>query len=110
MAILYAVRYVGDEGIGVAAVCAGKGSLVGFDGSDGHYRGTYAEQNGRFFGKIVLTSDEHWPLVTGGTIGAGESIEMAFDLPKDFANGEPQEIYLNGQPVKLTIKKIGEIA
>lgn len=109
MSILYSVSYAGADGFGMAALLIGNGHVVGFDGSDGRYRGTYVEEDGRLRGNVVLTSHDEWPLVTGGTIAAGEQIEMAFDWPSNFDNGEPQQLLLKGLPITVTLRKIGEI-
>jgi hypothetical protein len=110
MSILFSVRYVGQTGLGVAAMCLGGGTIVGFDGADGRYRGRYTEDANGIRGTITLTLPGPWPLVTGGQAVANVPLEMAFDWPPGFADGQPQQIYLGGEPVTVTLQKIGEIA
>lgn len=109
MSILFSVQYVGEQGMGVVAVCVGNGKLIGFDGGDGRYRGTYIEDGGRIRGTVQLTYREEWPLVTGNNLLPGDVLEVAFDWPREAFEGQPQTAYLHGQPVKVTATKIGEI-
>jgi hypothetical protein len=109
MAILFSVQYIGLKGNGLAAICMGNGTIVGFDGADGRYSGSYIESGGRIRGLVRLTHREEWPLVTGATFKPGDVIELAFDWPVEFAEGQPQQVFLGGQPVKVIAKKIGEI-
>lgn len=109
MSILFSVQYVGDHGAGVAAICVSNGKLIGFDGSGGRYRGTYIEEGGRVRGKVQLTNADEWPLVTGNRFAPGDVLEMAFDWPREAFDGEPQSAYLQGQSVKVTATRIGEI-
>lgn len=109
MSILFSVQYVGDEGTGLAAICLGNGKLIGFDGADGRYSGSYIEDGGRIRGKVHLTNSEEWPLVTGNRLKPGDVLEVAFDWPREVLDGEPQPAFLNGQQVTVKFKKIGEI-
>ncbi len=109
MSILFSVRYVGEQGMGAAAICVSKGKLIGFDGGDGRYTGSYVEEGGRIRGKIQLTYQQEWPLVTANRLTPGDVLEVAFDWPREALEGEPQSAYIHGQPVKVTVTKIGEI-
>jgi len=109
MSVLYALRYSGSTGMGVAAICVGGGRIVGFDGADGRYLGNYTTANGRLRGSLTLTMAGTWPLVTGDTAHEGQALSLEIDVPVDFGNGQPQVVSLNGKPVSITAEKIGEI-
>jgi hypothetical protein len=109
MAILFAMQYVGSKGNGLAAICIGNGSIVGFDGTDGRYRGSYIEDAGRIRGRVKMSYPGEWPLVTGAVLQPGDVVELAFDWSLEFADGAPQQLFVNGQPVTIIARKIGEI-
>lgn len=111
VSVLFRVRYMGAEGMGVAAICIGGGKIVGFDGADGRYQGRYIEQDGRIRGTAKLMLPPGWPLVTGGTSDSGMPAELTFDWPAAaIESGEPLELFVNGLPVQATVTKIGQIA
>ncbi len=111
MSALYAMRYLGQSGIGMGAVYIGRGSIVGVDVSNGRYHGTYTEENGRVKGNVTLSSPPGGSvLVTGDPLPAGQSIPLTIDWPSDFANGDARELSLMGHPVQVTIEKIGDVS
>lgn len=109
MSILFAVRYVGSKGNGLAAICVGNGTIIGFDGSDGRYHGSYIEAGGRFRGRLKMTFPGEWPLVTGTPFRPGDVVEVAFDWPREFTEGQPQQLFVAGNPVTITAARIGEV-
>ena len=109
MSVLYALRYAGKTGIGVAAICIGGGTIVGFDGADGRYRGTYRVVNGRLQGEMTLTMAGVWPMVTGERSAAGQKLDITLDLPAEFGDGSPQQVSVGGHPVTITAQKVGEV-
>jgi hypothetical protein len=109
MSTLYSLRYAGKTGLGVAAMSIGGGLIVGFDGAEGRYHGSYDEKDGRIRGTVTLTMAGAWPMVTGESAVQGQKLEITLDLPADFGNGEPHEIMLSGHPVTITAKKIGDV-
>lgn len=110
MSVLFRVRYVGSEGAGVAAISIGSGKIIGFDGAEGLYQGKYIEENGRVRGSASYTLPPQWPLVTGGTSDEGGPFELTFDWPAScISDGEPHQLFINGQPLKATLTRIGEI-
>jgi hypothetical protein len=109
MGSFYVMRYVGQTGLGMAGLYIGRGIILGFDGADGRYQGTYKEIDGRFLATVTLTFSLPWPLITGETAQAGEPLSVAIDWPLDFANGEPRQVFLGGHPVIVMLQKIGDI-
>jgi hypothetical protein len=111
MSAFYLMRYVGTAGQGAGAIYIGKGIVVGVDVVGGKYDGSYTEMGGRLKGRVTLTaptSGAH--LVTGQTVGGGQSFALEFDLPHDFANGRPQTIIgVGGRPVQVTFEKLRDL-
>ena len=48
-------------------------------------------------------------LVTGVTLGAGQSLQVTADWPEDFANGTAQQISVGGRQVSVMFEKVGDI-
>ena len=109
MSALYAMRYLGAVGVGIGAIYIGRGKMVGIDAAYGRYDGSYTEQNGRLRGTVSLSIPGGGNLVTGQPLPAGQSIQIAFDLPSTFANGQAQTVSVAGRPVQVTFEKIGDI-
>jgi hypothetical protein len=109
MSALYAMRYVGQMGLGMAAVYIGRGIILGFDGADGRYEGTFKIVNGRFLATLSLTFTQPWPLITGIVAKPGVPMSIAVDWPEDFANGEPRQVFFLGFPVTVMLEKMGDI-
>jgi hypothetical protein len=108
MSALYAVRYAGRVGAGLATIWFGHGCIVGLDDGGGRYRGMYAEENGRIKGTIGLTMPIGGRLVSGASLAPGQKIAITVDWPADFADGKPRELSLGGQIVSVTVEKIGD--
>jgi hypothetical protein len=109
MSALYAMRYLGQTGVGAGAVYVGKGMIVGADVGNGRYHGTYTEAGGRLKATLTLTMASAGVLVTGQQVPAGTKIPMTADWPADFANGQAQSITVAGRQVQVTFEKIGDI-
>lgn len=110
MSALYAMRYVGQGGLGLGAVYVGRGKIVGVDASNGRYEGAYSEQGGRLNGTVVLTAPPGGAtLVTGVQLPAGQKVSFTFDWPPTFGNGQPQQLSVAGRTVTVTFEKVGDI-
>jgi hypothetical protein len=111
MSAFYVMRYVGAAGQGGGAMFIGKGILAGVDVMGGKYEGRYIERGGRLKGTVKLTSPQPGlHLVTGQTVPGGQSFNLQFELPSNFANGQPQTIIgVGGQPVQVTFEKIADL-
>jgi hypothetical protein len=111
MSAFYVMRYVGAAGQGGGAMFIGKGILAGVDVMGGKYEGKYTEKSGRLKGTVKLTAPKPGiDLVTGQTVSGGESFNLQFELPSNFANGQPQTIVgVGGRPVQVTFEKIVDL-
>jgi hypothetical protein len=106
---LYAMNFVGLTGTGVGAVYIGNGKIVGIDVGNLRYSGTYAEAGGRMRATVTLTAPTGGQLVTGTELPAGSQLKATADWPANFADGQPQQILIEGSPVHVTFEKIGDI-
>ena len=68
---LYTMKYSGHTGRGGGVVYVGNGKIVGIDGGNFRYHGSYAEQGGRLKGILGLTAPTPGELVTGVQLSAG---------------------------------------
>jgi hypothetical protein len=109
MSAFYAMRYVGQTGLGMAAIYIGHGIVLGFDGADGRYEGTYREVDDHFLAKVGLTFNQPWPLITGEVAKPGVAMVVEIDWPLDFADGAPRQVFLAGLPVTVIMQKVGDI-
>jgi hypothetical protein len=111
MSAFYLMRYVGTAGQGGGALYVGKGIVVGVDVMGGKYDGSYTEKGGQMKGTVRLTAPTAGAhLVTGQNVAGGQSFDLHFDLPADFANGRPQIITgVGGQPVQVTFEKLKDL-
>ncbi|MFN4311709.1 MAG: hypothetical protein ACK4FK_14085 [Ferrovibrio sp.] len=110
MSALYAMRYLGQTGVGMGSVYIGKGVIVGVDVANGRYHGTYKEENGRVKATLTLSAPPGGAvLVTGQQLPAGQAIPLTADWPANFANGAAQTVSVMGNPVQVTFEKIGDV-
>ena len=110
MSALYAMNFVGAQGFGIGAVYVGKGQVVGIDSGNARYHGSYTEGGGRLKGSISLTAGGPGVrLVTGQILPVGQSVQLTIDWPTNFATGQPQNVSVAGQPVQVTLEKIGDV-
>ncbi len=110
MSTLYAMRYLGQSGIGLGAIYIGRNVILGVDVTNGRYKGTYTEEGGRLKGTATLSAPAGGAvLVTGAQLPAGQAIPLKVDWPVNFADGSAQTIMVQGQPVQVTFEKIGDI-
>lgn len=109
MSALYAMRYLGGTGVGMGAIFIGKGIILGVDVSNGRYNGTYTEEGDRLQASLTLSMPTGGVLVTGDQVPPGTEIPLTADWPKDFANGQAQQIIVSGNPVEVTFEKIGDV-
>lgn len=110
MSALYAMRYLGQSGVGMGAIFVGKGVIVGVDVTNGRYNGTYTEEGGRVTVTATLSAPEGGAtLVTGAPLPAGQTIPLTADWPANFADGSTQEIMIMDRPVQVTFEKIGDV-
>ena len=110
MSALYAMRYLGQSGIGMGAIYIGKGVIIGVDVVNGRYNGTYTEGGGRIKANATLTIPPGGSLlVTGAQMPAGATIPLVADWPANFADGNAQQIMVMGKPVQVTFEKIGNV-
>ena len=110
MGALYAMRYLGQSGVGMGVVYIGKGVIVGIDVTNGRYSGTYTQEGGRM--KVIATLSAPPGgaiLVTGDPLPPGQSIPLTADWPATFADRSAQEITVMGHPVQVTFEKIGGV-
>ncbi len=109
MSALYAIRFLGQVGIGMGAVYIGKNIIAGIDVAGGKYDGSYAERNGRLIANLTLSFPMGGHLVTGQQLPPGSVVPLSADWPTDFANGQPQTISVLGRTVQVTFEKIKDI-
>ena len=112
MSALYTMRYVGPIGLkaGAGALYVGRNVLVGVDIGGNRYHGSYVEESGRLRGAVTLTATENGAeLVTGLTLGRGQTLAISVDLPLDLADGNAHQIRVAGNPVSVVFEKIGDI-
>ena len=110
MSALYAMRYLGQSGIGMGVIYIGKGVIVGVDVTNGRYSGTYTEEGGRIKTTATLSAPPGGAiLVTGDRLPPGQSIPLTADWPANFADGSAQEITIMGRSVQVTFEKIGDV-
>ena len=107
MATLYEVQYWG-RGAGLGTLYVGNGVVAGFDIFGGHYKGNYSEQGGRIRGTATLSMPEGGTLVTGQSIPAGQSVPVNFDWPDNLGGGQPLELQIMGQQVRVSFHKMIE--
>jgi hypothetical protein len=98
MSALYAMRY--SEG-GASAIYIGRGTIVGIGTRNGRYNGTYSEEGGRM--KVNMT------LSMPSGAGGQPIQQITADWPANFADGQPHQIIVQGQPIQVTFEKIGDI-
>lgn len=109
MSALYAMRYLGQTGVGAGAIYIGKGKIAGMDVGGGRYDGSYTEAGGRLKGNATLSAPSGATLVTGQQMAAGSKIPLSVDWPAAFADGAAQSITVAGRPVQVTFEKISDI-
>jgi hypothetical protein len=111
MSAFYIIRYAGTSGQGNGVLYIGKGLVVGVDVAGAKYRGSYSERSGHLHGTVKLTAPTAGShLVTGQSVPGGQSFDLKFDLPTNFASGRPQTITgVGGQPVQVTFEKVSEL-
>ncbi|MHB1100527.1 MAG: hypothetical protein ACYC1L_00710 [Alphaproteobacteria bacterium] len=109
MSALYVMNYLGSTGVGIGAIYVGKGTIVGADAGGGRYSGTYVEANGRLKGTFYLSMPNGGQLVTGQQVPPGTKLPISADWPSNFANGQPQQVVVSGNPVQVTLEKVGDI-
>jgi hypothetical protein len=103
------MRYIGQTGAGAGAIYIGKNKIVGVDVANGRYDGTYTETNGRIKGTATMWLPNGGALVTGQQLPAGAKLQLSVDWPTNFANGQPQQISVNGRAVSVMFEKIGDV-
>jgi hypothetical protein len=108
-AALYAMRYVGNAGLGAGALYVGRGKVAGFDAGGGRYDGTYTEQGGRIKGQATLSAPTGATLVTGQMLPSGAKIPLTVDWPTNFADGNPHPINVGGKQVHVTFEKVSDL-
>jgi hypothetical protein len=111
MSALYIMRYAGTAGQGNGVLYIGRGFVVGVDVTGAKYQGSYSERSGHLHGTVKLTAPTAGThLVTGQSVPGGQSFDLRFDLPANFANGRPQTITgVGGHPVQVTFEKVSEL-
>ena len=106
---LYVMRFLGQANFGAGVLYVGHGIIAGADANDVLYDGTYEEADGLFKGRAVMSMPSGADLVTGMAVPPGQSIAISADWPLDFANGEPQQITVEGGLVTVTLHKIRDL-
>lgn len=93
---------------GQAIVFMGHGAVLGVDITNIYYKGIYKQVAGdRIRLEINMTATETAvQLVTGQPVFAGQKLQLTADWPLDFSQGNPQEILIDGHPVKVACKKV----
>jgi hypothetical protein len=111
MSAFYIIRYAGTAGQGNGILYIGRGIVVGVDVVGAKYQGSYSDRNGCLQGSVKLTAPTAGShLVTGQIVPGGQSFDLRFNLPANFANGRPQTITgVGGVPVQVTFEKISEL-
>lgn len=106
---LFAMRYVGAAGLGAGAVVVGNGKIIGIDGANGRYHGSYTEQNGRMRGTVNLSIPGGGFLVTGHQLRDGQQIQLQADWASNLGDGQPRQVSIGGLNVAVTFEKIGDV-
>jgi hypothetical protein len=111
MSAFYIMRYAGTAGQGSGVLYIGRGIVVGVDVVGGKYEGSYSERAGYLRGTVKLTAPTAGVhLVTGQSVPGGQAFDLGFDLPANFANGQPQTVTgVGGRPVQVTFEKIKDL-
>ena len=88
----------------------GRNKILGVDVTGARYDGSYVENLmiGRLQGTATLTS-AGGVLVTGQPVPPGTQVQITFDLPTNFANGQFQQVSVGGRPVQVRFDKLGDI-
>jgi hypothetical protein len=108
MSALFAVHFVGKT-LATGGLYIGNGQILGVDGDNGRYKGTYTEQGGQVNAKLTVTYPEGATLVTGDQVAPGTSVPISGSWPLAFAGGEAQTVMINGKPMSISFEKIGDI-
>ena len=106
---LYVMRFLGQADFGTGVLYIGHGIVSGADANDVIFEGTYEEADGEFKARAMMSMPSGAELVTGRTVEPGESIPVSADWPLDFANGEPQQVTIEGRMVTVTLHKIRDL-
>jgi len=109
MSALYALRYVGQTGIGAGCIYFGRGRVLGIDVRGVKFDGTYIEQDNRLKASISMHVPAGSTLVIGLRVNQDTTIALTADWPADFADGKPQQMIFQGRPVAVTLTKLGDI-
>lgn len=109
MSALYIMRLSGQSGMKAGALYVGKNIVVGVDVGGIKYDGTYQVADGRIIAKAKMFVPAGVQLVTGQLVQQATQIDITADWPVDFANGQPQQIAVQGQSVAVTFEKIRDI-
>lgn len=107
--VLYAMKYVGNTGMGLGCIYVGNGKILGMDASGGRYDGSYTEQNNQMEVALKLTMIVDGILVTGARAPKGTTLDLAATWQSTFGDGKPQPINVGGGAVQVTFEKIGEV-
>lgn len=106
---LYIIRFLGQAGFGDGVLYIGHGLISGADTNGVIYDGSYQEADGGLKAEAVLSMPAAGQLVTGTAMSVGQKIAIAADLSADFANGEPQQVTVEGRTVTVTFHKIRDL-
>lgn len=106
----YRIKYQGTGGKGDGAIALANNKVAGLDVGDGIYRGTYAEEGGRFKGTAVLSFASGGDLVTGMRVPPGTEIPIPFDIPAgSSSDSHTVSVNVAGHKVEVTLTRIADL-
>lgn len=106
---LYAMKYVGNTGMGFGCIYVGQGKILGMDAAGGRYNGTYIEQDDQLHVSLTLTMIVDGILVTGARAAKGATLSITAMWPTTFGDGKPQPIHVGGGTVLVTFERLGMV-
>ncbi len=112
MSALYIMRFENPpipvaNGVGVLYI--GQGVVLGVDGGNVRYSGTYTQREESLYLNGTMTAHDPVPLVTGNCLNAGDSIPVTAHLPIDFGGDTSYQLCVGGHDVYVKFEKIGGI-
>jgi hypothetical protein len=111
MSALFIMRYAGTGRKTAGALYWGDGIIIGVDDGGAKYDGNYCEIEGRMQGAMTITVPSGCEtLVTGRGVRGPASVDLTFDFPADFDNGQPNIMAIvGGAVVRATFERIKNV-
>lgn len=92
---------------GAAAIVNGK--IAGLGNGGGQLRGTYEEKDGKFVGSIKVSVPGGGTLASGAQVGAGQSVDVPFNVPASALDGHQFSLTIGGRPISVRLKKLADL-